>query len=77
MNITNYYHLIAQCELRRIERKEFNLLIRKVCGGLKAVLVEMYFDKIPKKYHKEFINMLVAGLNDKESFDLLQDTYRF
>ena len=77
MNTPDYYQLIVKCELRRIKRKEFYLEIRKVCDGLKAVLAEIYFEEIPEKYHKEFIKMLAAGLRDKESFDLLQDTYKF
>ncbi len=51
--------------------------IRKVSDGMQAVLAEMYFESIPEKYHKEFIKMITTGLSNKESFDLLQDTYKF
>lgn len=77
MSHPDYYQLFVKAELRRIKRKEFCSEIRKVCDGMKAVLAEIYFDDIPEKHHKEFINMLAAGLRDKESFDLLQDTYKF
>lgn len=77
MSSPDYYQLVAQSVRRQIKRKEFCLEIRKVCDGMKAVLAEIYFDDIPEKHHKEFINMLAAGLHDKESFELLQETYKF
>lgn len=77
MNSPDYYRLIAKSIRLRIKRQEFSMEIRKVSDGIQAVLAEMYFESIPEKYHKEFIKMIATGLSNKESFDLLQDTYKF
>lgn len=44
----------------------------KYLDSAKSIL----FD-IPKKYHKDFINMIIVGILPKEAFDLLKDTYQF